>query len=135
MKRFFSTVIIGGCMTVVAAMLAGCSTQGQQSRADQTVEQAYGTTTQIRNITSAKGYAPTEEDVARYRNNIVDFLEASVPNFNRYRNAMIVVDDVPWDSLSGIALSDVARISVMDSAPAVALGSRAAYGAILIRLK
>lgn len=119
----------------VAAILAGCSAQNQQSRQNQRIEQGYGTTSEARNITSAKGYQPTADDVSRYKNNLVDFLEANVPNFYKYRNAMIVVDDVPYDSLSGIALSDVARISVMDNAPAVTLGTSAAGGAILIRLK
>jgi len=120
-------------------LLAGCSASyqaGQQTRSDdKEVTQPYGATTAARNITTVKGYQPTDDDVSRYKNNVKDFLEANVPNFSRFSKAMIVIDDVQADDLSEVALNDIRTISVLDGSSSVMLGTVAHDGVILIKTK
>ena len=126
-----------------AAMLCGCST-GYQARKqsgstsqkpDSEIARPYGNTTKAKNITSLKGYQPTEDDVIRYNNDVRSFLEGSVPNFNKYKGAMIVIDDVKSESLNEVSLSEIRFISVLDSSTAPVLGSSAYYGAIIIKTR
>lgn len=121
-----------------ALLLASCSSGYQVSRsqaADKEVARPYGDTAASRKITSLKGYSPTSDDVTRYKNDIGNFLSANVPNFSRYNKALIMIDDVKADSYTGLALSDVRLISVLDPSSAVILGTTAAGGAIVIKTK
>ena len=123
----------------LAILAAGCGTgyqsNNQQSRTDGEVARPYGNTTVSQKITSVKGYSPTADDVSRYNNDIYAFLQANVPNFSRYNRAIVMIDGVEADSLSGVALSDVRLISVLDSSNAVILGTVAAGGAIVVQTK
>ena len=125
-----SVILLAGCS---ASYQAGNQSNNQAS--DQDVAIPYGTTTAKKNITTIKGYRPTQEDVTRYKNDIVAFLNASVPNFHRFNKAMILIDDVQADSLSEVSLDDVHLISVLDDTSAVMLGTVASYGVIIIRTK
>ena len=73
--------------------------------------------------------------MSRYNNDIYTFLQANVPNFSRFSRALVVIDGVEAESISGVALSDVRLISVLDSSNAVILGTIAAGGAIVIQTK
>ena len=123
----------------LAILAAGCGTgyqsNNQQSRTDGEVARPYGNTTVSQRITSVKGYSPTADDVSRYNNDIYAFLQANVPNFSRYSRAIVMIDGVEAESLSGVALSDVRLISVLDSSTAVILGTVAAGGAIVVQTK
>lgn len=123
----------------LAILAAGCGTgyqsNNQQSRTDGEVARPYGNTTVSQKITSVKGYSPTADDVSRYNNDIYAFLQANVPNFSRYSRAIVMIDGVEAESLSGVALSDVRLISVLDSSNAVILGTVAAGGAIVVQTK
>ena len=122
----------------LAILAAGCGTGYQsnnQSRTDGEVARPYGNTTVSQKITSVKGYSPTADDVSRYNNDIYAFLQPNVPNFSRYSRAIVMIDGVEAESLSGVALSDVRLISVLDSSNAVILGTVAAGGAIVVQTK
>ena len=123
----------------LAILAAGCGSgyqsNNQQSRTDGEVARPYGNTTVSQKITSVKGYSPTADDVSRYNNDIYAFLQANVPNFSRYSRAIVMIDGVEAESLSGVALSDVRLISVLDSSNAVILGTVAAGGAIVVQTK
>ena len=122
----------------LAILAAGCGTGYQsnnQSRTDGEVARPYGNTTVSPKITSGTGYSPTADDVSRYNNDIYAFLQANVPNFSRYSRAIVMIDGVEAESLSGVALSDVRLISVLDSSNAVILGTVAAGGAIVVQTK
>lgn len=87
-------------------------------------------------ITSESGYAPTQEDVSQYKNDVGDFLMSNVKSFSSYRKAMILVDGKEADTYSGIGLSRIKNIAVMDPSRAGrTYGPRAGYGAIVIRTK
>ena len=123
----------------LAILAAGCGTgyqsNNQQSRTDGEVARPYGNTTVSQKITSVKGYSPTADDVSRYNNDIYAFLQANVPNFSRFSRALVMIDGVEAESISGVALSDVRLISVLDSSNAVILGTIAHGGAIVIQTK
>ncbi|MCR5326674.1 MAG: hypothetical protein K6E37_08025 [Bacteroidales bacterium] len=122
----------------LAILAAGCGTGYQsnnQGRTDGEVAQPYGNTTVSNKITSIKGYSPTADDVSRYNNDIYAFLQANVPNFSRFSRALVMIDGVEAESISGVALSDVRLISVLDSSNAVILGTIAHGGAIVIQTK
>lgn len=122
-------------------LLAGCSSsyqavqQNNASNNDTSVALPYGETTKARNITSIKGYQPTEDDVIRYKNDVQAFLEANVPNFSKYRDAIIVIDDLKADSVNQVSLNDIKLISVLDPSSTSVLGTAAAGGAIVIKTK
>lgn len=107
------------------------SGQGTGSQSAQTS----GSTAATGSITSVKGYRPTDEDVNRYKNSISAFLNANVPNFNRFQSAMILVNDVEVDNLDKVTLDKVHLISVLDSSSAVILGTSSRDGVIIIKTK
>ena len=127
-------------LIAMAILSAGCGSSyqannQQKSQQGGEVAQPYGNTTVSNKITSIKGYSPTADDVSRYNNDIYTFLQANVPNFSRFSRALVVIDGVEAESISGVALSDVRLISVLDSSNAVILGTIAAGGAIVIQTK
>lgn len=121
----------------VAATSCGSGYRANQNQGQQGAEiaQPYGNTTVSNKITSIKGYSPTADDVSRYNNDIYAFLQANVPNFSRFSRALVMIDGVEAESISGVALSDVRLISVLDSSNAVILGTIAHGGAIVIQTK
>ena len=121
----------------VAATSCGSGYRANQNQGQQGTEiaQPYGNTNVSSKITSIKGYSPTEDDVSRYNNDIYAFLQANVPNFSRFSRALVMIDGVEAESISGVALSDVRLISVLDSSNAVILGTIAHGGAIVIQTK
>lgn len=118
---------------------AGCSASyqaGQQKNNDSAdVSHSSGASTASKKITSIKGYQPTENDVLRYNNDVTTFLKASVPDFDRFSQAKIMIDGTEAESLKDISLSKISSISVLDASSAVILGTNAKHGVIIIQTK
>ena len=123
-------------LMIIAA--AGCSASyqaGQQNNDSADVSHSSGASTASKKITSIKGYQPTENDVLRYNNDVTTFLKASVPDFDRFSQAKIMIDGTEAESLKDISLSKISSISVLDASSAVILGTNAKHGVIIIQTK
>lgn len=87
-------------------------------------------------ITTENGYSPTSEDISRYSNDLGKFLTSCVKGFSNYRKGLVVIDGKEADSFSGISLSRVKTVSVLEPKKAGPLyGTKAGYGAIVIKTK
>lgn len=123
-------------LMIIAA--AGCSASyqvGQQNNDSADVSHSSGASTASKKITSIKGYQPNENDVLRYNNDVTTFLKASVPDFDRFSQAKIMIDGTEAESLKDISLSKISSISVLDASSAVILGTNAKHGVIIIQTK
>ena len=87
------------------------------------------------NIMSSSGYQPSNSDVQKYGNDLQSFLKAMVPNFDNYRDAALYVNGKVATSISGIRISDIKTISVLERAPSITVGTKSTHGAIVITTK
>ena len=127
-------------IVALAAMLAaGCGPGYQannQLKNTGTQAEAQAKNTAIaKKLSSVKGYGPTADDVSRYKNDTNAFLEDNVTDFSRFDKAIIMIDGAEAKSISGVKLSDIQLISVLDKDSAAILGTIPAGGAIVIKTK
>ena len=138
MKLGFITVIaaallFSGCGILLGGSGQSSSTSSSASTSGSTYSQKPSSGTS--SIMSTGGYRPTSDDVSRYGNDVSAFLKAVVPNFNYYKDAAIVVNSKVVSSLSGVRLSDIKTISVLDKAPSLTTETKSTHGAIVITTK
>ena len=129
-------------IVALAAMLAAGCGPGYQANnqlkntGTQAEAQAQAKNTAIaKKLSSVKGYGPTADDVSRYKNDTNAFLQDNVTDFSRFDKAIIMIDGAEAKSISGVKLSDIQLISVLDKDSAAILGTIPAGGAIVIKTK